>query len=53
MFHLMDMDLKYKIRTTLTEHYGSYLTFLEIEYENKITEKLIVGDYETKKAWYL
>jgi hypothetical protein len=45
------MDLKYKIRTTLTEHYGSYLTFLEIEYENKITEKLIVGDYETKKAW--
>jgi hypothetical protein len=42
------MDLKYKIRTTLTEHYGSYLTF--IEYENKITEKLIVGDYETKKS---
>jgi hypothetical protein len=23
---------------------------LEIEYENKITEKLIVGDYETKKS---
>jgi hypothetical protein len=27
------------------------VAFLEIEYENKITEKLIVGDYETKKAW--
>jgi hypothetical protein len=26
------------------------VAFLEIEYENKITEKLIVGDYETKKA---
>jgi hypothetical protein len=45
------MDLKLKISDVLKEHYGEFNTFLEIEYENKLTENLIVGDYETKNAW--
>ena len=45
------MDLKLKIRHVLKEYYGEFNSFLEIEYENKLTENLIVGDYKTKKAW--
>jgi hypothetical protein len=45
------MELKLKIRNVLKEHYGEFNSFLEIEYENKLTENLIVGDYNTKRAW--
>lgn len=45
------MDLKLKIRQVLKEYYGEFNSFLEIEYENKLTENLIIGDYKTKKAW--
>lgn len=45
------MDLKLKIRNVLKEHYGEFNSFLEIEYENKLTENLIVGDDKTKRAW--
>lgn len=45
------MDLKLKIRDVLRDYYGDFNTFLEIEYENKLTENLILGDYETKNAW--
>jgi len=45
------MDLKLKIRKVLKEYYGEFNSFLEIEYENKLTENLIVGDYKTKRAW--
>lgn len=45
------MDLKLKIRDVLREYYGEFNSFLEIEYENKLTENLIVGDYKTKNAW--
>lgn len=45
------MDLKTKIREVLNDSYGSFDSFLEIEYENKLTENLIVGNLETKKAW--
>ncbi len=45
------MDLKFKIMDVLKEHYGEFNTFLEIEYENKLTENLIIGDAKTKKAW--
>jgi len=45
------MDLKDKIRLVLREHYGDFNSYLEHEYENKITENLIVGDVDKKKAW--
>jgi hypothetical protein len=45
------MDLKFKIRNVLKEYYGEFNSFLEIEYENKLTENLIIGDYKTKNAW--
>jgi|TARA_R110000782_G_C14768925_1_gene408921 hypothetical protein len=45
------MDIKAKIIEVLRNSYGNYDSFLEIEYENKLTEKLIVGDLRTKKAW--
>lgn len=45
------MDIKSKIREVLNNSYGSFDSFLEIEYENKLTENLIVGNLETKKAW--
>ena len=45
------MDLKFKIRQILKEHYGEFNSFLEIEYENKLTENLIVGNNNTKNAW--
>lgn len=45
------MNLKIKIRDVLKEYYGEFNSFLEIEYENKLTENLIIGDYKTKNAW--
>jgi hypothetical protein len=45
------MNLKDKIRVVLREHYGEFNTHLEHEYENKLTENLIIGDIEKKKAW--
>ena len=45
------MNLKTKIRLVLKEHYGEFDTDLEHQYESKLTENLIVGDFEKKKAW--
>jgi hypothetical protein len=45
------MNLKEKIRVVLREHYGDFNTYLEHEYENKLTENLIVGDIKRKRAW--
>lgn len=45
------MDIKEKIRLALREHYGEFNSYLEHEYEDKITENLILGDSEEKKAW--
>lgn len=45
------MTLKDKIRLALREHYGDFNSYLEHEYENKITENLIQGDIEEKRAW--
>jgi hypothetical protein len=45
------MNLKEKIRMVLREHYGDFNSYLEHEYENKITENLILGDIEEKQAW--
>ena len=45
------MNLKEKIRKVLIEHYGDFDSYLEHEYENNITENLILGDIEEKQAW--
>lgn len=45
------MTIKNKIRSILKEQYGEFETVLEHEYENKLTENLIVGNLETKHAW--
>lgn len=45
------MNIKVKIRKALKEHYGEFNSELEHQYENKLTENLIVGDIENKKAW--
>lgn len=45
------MTIKTKIRKLLKEHYGEFNTGLEHEYEMKLTENLIIGDIEQKKAW--
>jgi hypothetical protein len=45
------MNLKVKIRQVLREHYGEFGSHLEHEYESKLTENLIKGDFEKKKAW--
>lgn len=45
------MNLNKKIRIVLKEHYGEFDTLLEHQYETKLTENLIVGDIEKKKAW--
>ena len=45
------MELRDKIRTVLKEHYGEFNTYLEHEYEERITVNLIEGDVEKKKAW--
>ena len=45
------MNLKAKIRLVLREHYGEFNTYLEHEYENKLTENLIIGNMYDKKVW--
>jgi hypothetical protein len=45
------MNLKTKIRKVLKEIYGDFQSELEHEYETKLTENLIIGDMEKKKAW--
>lgn len=45
------MNLRHKIRRVLREKYGDVKTYLEHAYENKVTENLIVGDIDDKKAW--
>lgn len=45
------MCLKTKIRRVLKEYYGDFESILEHEYEDKLTENLISGTLEDKKAW--
>lgn len=45
------MDLKVKILKTLRESYGEFITNLESEYQDKITEALLYHDLENKKEW--
>jgi hypothetical protein len=45
------MNLKTKIRKVLNEHYGEFSSNLEHQYEDKLTENLIIGNIEKKKAW--
>ncbi|MES2212981.1 MAG: hypothetical protein V4490_07585 [Pseudomonadota bacterium] len=45
------MSIKFKIRKLLREHYGKVETYLEHAYEDTLTENLIRGDIEKKKAW--
>jgi hypothetical protein len=45
------MLLKDKIQSVLREHYGEFNTDLELEYEQKLTEVLILGDLSKKEAW--
>ena len=45
------MDIKAKIRIALKETYGEFNTKLEHQYENKLTENLMMGDLEKSRAW--
>ena len=45
------MNLKSKIREKLREAYGSFDTYLEHEYENKLTNNLFNGDLKLKHEW--
>lgn len=45
------MDLKIKIRKALREQYGSFETYLEHEYEDVLTENLIIGDDTKRREW--
>ena len=45
------MSLKSKIKKELREHYGEFSSILEHQYELKLTENLIGGNIEKKKAW--
>lgn len=46
------MNIKTKIRQKLVEVYGvPFNSYLEHEYEKKITENLINGDLKLKKEW--
>jgi hypothetical protein len=45
------MDLNSRIRSTLKENYGDFVSDLEIEYENKVTEKLLNGDLKDREIW--
>lgn len=52
MFLLVNvMKLKTKIRRALKKTYGDFDTFLEHKYEDKLTESLITGNIDEKKAW--
>lgn len=45
------MTIRGKIRKVLREQYGNFETHLEHIYEKKITDNLIEGDINKKKAW--
>ena len=45
------MDLKDKIRSELKKQYGEFETMLEHQYEDKLTQNLIDGSINKKKAW--
>lgn len=45
------MSTKDKIRKALREQYGEFNTYLEHQYENTLTENLIIGNLKNKKAW--
>lgn len=45
------MNLKSKIKKSLREHYGNFNTKLEHDYENKITEILILNNHKHKAEW--
>jgi hypothetical protein len=46
------VNIKAKIRQKLVEVYGEpFNSYLEHEYEKKITENLINGDLKSKKEW--
>lgn len=45
------MNLKSKIKEKLREVYGSFDTYLEHEYEEKLTENLFNGDLKLKQEW--
>ena len=46
------MNIKTKIRKKLVEAYGEpFNSYLEHEYEKKITENLINGDLKSRKEW--
>jgi hypothetical protein len=43
--------LKDKIRSELKKQYGEFETILEHQYEDKLTQNLIDGSINKKKAW--
>lgn len=45
------MDMKDKIRSVLKEHYGDFDSDLERQYEIKLTNNLLIGDLNKKRAW--
>jgi len=45
------VELKDKIKGKLREVYGGFQTYLEYEYENRITENLCTGTKKNKKEW--
>jgi hypothetical protein len=45
------VNLKSKIREKLREVYGPFNTYLEHEYENKLTDNLFNGDSKLKREW--
>ena len=45
------MKLKARIRKALREQYGDFKTYLEHRYEETITENLILGNIDDKRAW--
>lgn len=45
------MDIKSKIRLALRESYGEISTYLEHQYEDKLTENLVNGNKQKQKEW--
>jgi uncharacterized protein YdiU (UPF0061 family) len=45
------MDIKDKIKTVLKDTYGEFTSFLETEYEVKLTEKLSSNSITERKIW--
>jgi hypothetical protein len=45
------VEIKDKIRSVLREVYGDFETYLEHEYEDRITENLYNGTIKNKREW--